>query len=243
MIQCFVVDDEQHAIDVIVSHIGEVPFLQVAGTSTNPVEAIQQINDSQVDLIFLDVQMPKLSGLDVIRSIKRPVQVILVTAYAEFAAEGFDLEVLDYLMKPVSFPRFLKAVQRAANIISSKAVYGQVQQDYIVENDYIFVKMEVKGKMLRINLAEIDYIEGMKNYIAIHHNGIKTMALLNMKDIEERLPEKHFVRVHKSFIVPLKRIVMIEGNTIKLSQVKTDIPVGETYKPVFFELMKKKIID
>lgn len=243
MIQCFIVDDEQHAIDVIANHIKEVHFLQLAGTSTNPVEAIRQINESNVDLVFLDVQMPKLSGLDLIKAIQRPVQFVLVTAYSEFAAAGFDLEVLDYLMKPVPFPRFLKAAHRAFNVISSKVAYTPVSEDDDIEGDYIFVKIEVRGKMLKINLADIDYVEGMKNYIAIYHNGIKTMALLSMKDIEERLPKKHFVRVHKSFIVAVKRIAMIEGNTIKLSQVKAEVPIGETYKSVFFEFMKKKIMD
>ncbi|HEY8920648.1 two component transcriptional regulator, LytTR family [Chitinophaga rupis] len=243
MIQCFIVDDEQHAIDVIANHIKEVHFLELVGTSTNPVSAIQQINEGKMDLVFLDVQMPKLSGLDLIKAITRPVQFILCTAYSEFAAAGFDLEVLDYLMKPVPFPRFLKAAHRAFDAVSSKVAYSAPQEDDDIEGDYIFVKIEVKGKMLKINLADIDYIEGMKNYIAIYHNGTKTMALLSMKDIEERLPKKHFMRVHKSFIVAVKRIAMIEGNTIRLNQVKAEVPIGETYKSVFFELMKKKIMD
>jgi DNA-binding LytR/AlgR family response regulator len=243
MIQCFIVDDEQHAIDVIANHIREVPFLELAGATTNPLEAIQRINEGKIDLVFLDVQMPKLSGLDLIRAILQPVQVILVTAYSEFAAEGFNLEVLDYLMKPVPLPRFLKATQRAFNIISSKDAYTHIQDNDDIEGDYIFVKVEVKGKMLKINLMDIDYIEGMKNYIAIHHNGTKTMALLSMKDIEERLPKKHFVRVHKSFIVAVTRIAMIEGNIIRLNQAKAEIPIGDTYKAIFFELMKKKIMD
>ena len=243
MIQCFIVDDEQHAIDVIANHIKEVHFLQLAGATTNPIEAVQLINEGKIDLVFLDVQMPKLSGLDLIKAITRPVQFVLVTAYSEFAAAGFDLDVMDYLMKPVSFPRFLKAAHRAFNTISSREAYTHVQEDDSLEGYYIFVKVEVKGKMLKINLMDIDYVEGMKNYIAIHHNGAKTMALLSMKDIEERLPKKHFIRVHKSFIVAVKQISMIEGNTIKLGQLKIEVPIGETYKPAFFELMKKKIME
>ncbi|KAA2240185.1 response regulator transcription factor [Chitinophaga agrisoli] len=243
MIQCFIVDDEQHAIDVIANHIKEVQFLQLAGATTNPIEAIQRINEGKIDLVFLDVQMPKLSGLELITAIQRPVQFVLVTAYSEFATAGFDLDVLDYLLKPVPFPRFLKAAHRAFNNFSSREAYTHVQEEDNMQGDYIFVKVEVKGKMLKINLTDIDYVEGMKNYIAIHHNGIKTMALLSMKDIEERLPRKHFIRVHKSFIVAVKQISMIEGNTIKLGALKTEIPIGDTYKPVFFELMKKKIME
>jgi two-component system, LytTR family, response regulator len=242
MINCFIVDDEQHAIDVLSHHMSEVHFFHLAGSSTNPVEAVSFINENKVDLVFVDVQMPKISGLELIKSIQKPVRFILVTAYTEFAVEGFELEVLDYLMKPVPFARFLKAAQKAFNTISPKDLYVHIDEDDI-EGDYLFVKTETKGKMLKINLMDIEYVEGMKNYIAIYHNGMKTPALLNMKDLEERLPRKYFCRVHKSFIASIPRIAMIEGNIIRLKGGKVEIPVGETYKVSFLEQVKNKIMD
>lgn len=242
MINCFIVDDEQHAIEVLSHHMSEIHFFNLVGSTTNSIEALRQINENNIDLVFVDVQMPKISGLELIRSVRKPVRFILVTAYAEFAVEGFELEVLDYLMKPVSFPRFFKAAQKAFNILSPKDLYMPIN-DEDIEDDYLFVKTETKGKMLKVNLMDIEYVEGMKNYVAIYHNGLKTPALLNMKDLEERLPRKYFSRVHKSFIVSLPRISMIEGNIIRLKGSKAEIPVGDTYKIGFIEQLRNKIID
>jgi len=239
MINCLIVDDEQHAIDILVHHVKQIPFLHLAGTYTNPMEALELVNRQKIDLIFLDIQMPEISGLDFVRAINGKSKVILTTAYSEFAIEGFELEVVDYLLKPIPFSRFLKAVQRALNTITSSIEIGNEDS---IEDDYIFVKTEFKGKMLKINLKDIDYIEGMKNYVAIHHAGQKTMALLNMKDLEERLSKKHFTRVHKSFIVAINKITAVEGNQIILKNVKSDILLGETYRSSFFELMKNKLV-
>src|SRR5580692_764742 len=184
MIKCLIVDDEQHAIDILLHYVKQTPFLHLVKATTNPVEALELINAQKIDLIFLDIQMPEISGLDFVRAISGKARVILITAYSEFATDGFDLEVVDYLLKPVSLPRFLKAVQRALNIFTLSA---PVQREDAVEDDYIFVKTEFKGRMLKVNLSEIHYIEGMKNYVAIHHNDQKTIALLNMKDLEDRL--------------------------------------------------------
>ncbi|MFB6454990.1 LytR/AlgR family response regulator transcription factor [Chitinophaga sp. Hz27] len=239
MINCLIVDDEQHAIDILVHYVKQTAFLNLLHATTTPLEALQIINTQKVDLVFLDIQMPEISGIDFIKTIRTNTKVILTTAYSEFAAESFDLEVIDYLLKPVPFPRFLKASQRALNLISSGI---SQMNDELVDDDYIFVKTELKGKMLKVNLKDIDYIEGMKNYVAIHHNGQKTMALLNMKDLEERLPRKHYMRVHKSFIISIAKITAVEGNQILLKNVKADILLGETYKPGFLEMMKEKIM-
>jgi len=234
------VDDEQHAIDVLIHYIGQTPFLQLVKATTNPIEALEMVNTQKIDLVFLDIQMPELSGLDVARTIQGKAKVILTTAYSEFAAEGFDLEVVDYLLKPIPLPRFFKAVQRVLNTVTS-SVTAMPNEDNI-EDDYIFVKTELKGKMLKINLRDIDYIEGMKNYVAIYHAGQKTMALLNMKDLEERLPKKYFLRVHKSYIVSVNKIVAIEGNLVVLKNVKAEILLGETYRNSFYDLMKHKLM-
>ncbi|SFO73371.1 two component transcriptional regulator, LytTR family [Chitinophaga sp. YR627] len=242
MINCLVVDDEQHAIDVLTHHISQIPFLQLVKSTTNAIEALQIVNMQKIDLVFLDIQMPEMSGLDFAKTIQGKSKVILTTAYSEFAAEGFDLEVVDYLLKPIPMPRFLKAVQRVLNMVTSSVAATPVEDASSIENDYIFLKTEFKGKMLKVNLRDIDYIEGMKNYVAIHHAGQKTMALLNMKDLESRLPKKHFYRVHKSFIVSLSKIIAIEGSMVVLKDVKAEILLGDTYKAGFYDIMKDKLM-
>jgi two-component system, LytTR family, response regulator len=253
MITCIIVDDEQPAIDVIEHYVKQIPSLQLLASFTNPLQALQLLNEKPVDLLFLDIQMPEISGIDLIRAIKGRSKVILTTAYSEFVSEGFELEVADYLLKPVSFPRFLAAVQRVqqahAASVSSRAP-GALPQAKSIEttgeddsaNDYFFVKTELKGKILKINLKEIDYIEGMKNYVAIHHDGTRTMALLNMKDLEDRLPARYFMRIHRSYIIALEKIIAIDGNTVFLRKTKEGILLGETYKPAFLERMKGKIM-
>jgi two-component system LytT family response regulator len=190
----------------------------------------------KIDLVFLDVQMPELSGIDFIKAINGKSKVILTTAYSEFALEGYELDVVDYLLKPIRLPRFLQAVQKAMS-------YSENTAPHIAEeDDYIFVKTESKGKYLKINLADIDYVEGMKNYVAIHCGSKKTLVLTSMKELEERLPKQQFMRVHKSFIIAINRITGIEGNQLLLKGVNSEIQIGDSYKPELMELVKNKMI-
>ena len=235
MITCIVVDDEQHAIDILMHYIKQTPLLSLVGNSTNPIEALQIIATQKVDLVFLDIHMPELSGIDFIKALNGKAKVILTTAYSEFALDGYELDVVDYLLKPIRLPRFLSAVQKAAKSLKEEGV-----QD--VEDDYIFVKTESKGKLLKINLTDIDYIEGMKNYVAIHSGGSKIMVYTAMKEIEDRLPSKQFMRVHKSFIVRVDRITGIEGNRVLLKNVHADIMIGENYKSELMEKVKGKLL-
>ena len=241
MTTCIIVDDEQHAIDVLAHYVGQVPSLQLLATFTNPLEALAFLNTTPVDLLFLDIQMPEISGLDLARTIHSHTRVILTTAYSEFVSEGFELEVTDYLLKPVPFPRFLKAVQRIQPAGQREQPAGQ-QMPADNADDYFFVKTEAKGKMIKISFRDIDYIEGMKNYVAIHHGAGKTLALLNMKDLEDRLPARYFARIHRSYIIAVEKIVAIEGNTVVLHEVKEGILLGETYRAAFLEKMKGKIM-
>jgi two-component system LytT family response regulator len=236
MINCIIVDDEQHAIDILVHYVGQTPFIHLVGTTTNPIEGLQMVNQQRVDLVFLDVQMPELSGIDFIKAINGKCKVILTTAYSEFALEGYELDVVDYLLKPVRRPRFLQAVQKAVNLLEN--THAQHDDD----DDFIFVKTESKGKLLKINLADIDYIEGMKNYVAIYRAGQKTLVYTSLKDLEERLPSKQFMRVHKSFIIPVNKITGIEGNLVRLKDVSSEILIGENYKPELMEMVKHKMI-
>lgn len=238
---CIIIDDERHAIDVLEHYVGQIPDLQLLASFTNPLEALQFLNKTPADLLFLDIQMPEISGIDLIRTIPNRTKIILTTAYSEFVTEGFELEVADYLLKPVPFPRFLKAVQRVQQAIATNNAKEPADTGELAD-DYFFVKTEMKGKILKINFREIDYIEGEKNYVAIFHAGIKTMALLNMKDLEERLPARYFMRIHRSYIIPLEKIVAIEGNTVSIRAVKEKILLGDTYRAAFLERMKGKIM-
>lgn len=240
MINCIIVDDEQHAIDILVHYVNQIPHLHLSGTSANPIEALQTVASQKIDLVFLDIQMPELSGMDFIKAINGKAKIILTTAYSEFALESYDLDVVDYLLKPIRLPRFLQAVQKAVKEIEEASDEKSTITD--TEDDYVFVKTESKGKLLKINLDEIDYIEGMKNYVAIYCGGKKTLVYTSMKDLEERLPKKQFIRVHKSFIIPIPKITGIEGNLLRLKNVTAEILIGENYKSDLMDIIRNKMI-
>ena len=237
MINCIIVDDEQHAIDILIHYINQTPFLSLVAHTTHPIEALEMVGSQNIDLVFLDIQMPELSGLDFIKAIHGRASVILTTAYSEFAIESYELDVVDYLLKPIRFPRFLQAVQKVVKV--NEEPDRKVDDE---DSDYIFVKTESKGKLLKINLEDIDYIEGMKNYVAIHRDGQKTMVYTSMKELEEHLPKKEFIRIHKSFIIPISRITGIEGNLLRLKNVTAEILIGESYKPELMEIIRGKMI-
>ena len=237
MINCIIVDDEQHAIDILKHYVQQTPLLHLVATATNPLEALQIIATQKIDLVFLDIQMPELSGIDFAQALDGKTKVILTTAYSEFALESYELDVVDYLLKPIRLPRFLTAVQKAA-----KATNDAFPEPAPVEDDYIFVKTESKGKLLKINLADIDYIEAMKNYVAIYCNGKKILVYTSMKELEDRLPKKQFIRVHKSFIIPIDRITGIEGNRVLLKDTTAEIITGDNYKAELMKIIKGKTI-
>ncbi|MBA2330567.1 MAG: response regulator transcription factor [Flavisolibacter sp.] len=237
MINCFIIDDEQHAIDILVHYVKQTPQLNLIGTATNPLEALQVVTTQKIDLVFLDVQMPELTGIDFIKAIHGKVKIILTTAYSEFALESYELDVVDYLLKPIRFPRFLAAVQKAVKDINDIPSPVSDKAD-----DFIFVKTEAKGKLLKINLADIDYLEGMKNYVAIYRSGQKTLVYTSMKELEERLHNNKFLRVHKSFIIPVNKITGIEGNIVRLKNVQAEILIGESYKAGLMEIIRDKMI-
>lgn len=236
MIHCIIVDDEQHAIDILVHYVHQTPHLKLEGCFTNPMEALKVVGEQKIELVFLDIQMPELSGIDFIKAIQGKCKIILTTAYSEFALEGYELYVVDYLLKPIRLPRFLAAVQKVVEQIPAAT------QQEAAEEEYIFVKTESKGKLLKINLADIDFIESLKNYMAIHCGGYKTLVFTSMKELEERLPKKRFIRVHKSYIISIPKITGIEGNLVRLKNVTTDIQIGESYKTELMELIRANMI-
>lgn len=235
MINCLIVDDEQHAIDIILHYIAQTPGLKVVGSTTNPIEALQIVATQHVDLVFLDIHMPQVSGIDFIKAVNGKCKIILTTAYSEFALEGYELDVVDYLLKPIRLPRFLAAVQ--------KVIKQQKEEPTIAEDDdYIFVKTGLKGKLIKITLTDVDYIEGMKNYVAFHCGSNKIIVYAGLKEIEERLPSKQFLRVHKSFIIRVDRIVGLEGNQVFLKNIPAGLMIGENYKSELMEKVRGKLL-
>jgi two-component system, LytTR family, response regulator len=237
MINCLVVDDEQPAIKILTSYIDKVPYLQLVASTTDPIQGLKIVADNDIDLIFLDIQMPNITGLEFVDALNGKCKVIFTTAYSEYALDGFDLNVIDYLLKPVSFTRFLKATQKANEIFNSRTESNNAA------NNFLVVKGDAKGKLNKIEIDDIDYIEGMRNYVAIVCGDKKIMSLMNMKDLEDNLPAQKFIRVHKSFIIPIANILSVDGNSIVLKRNKNaNIVIGGGYKPAFLDLMKAKMV-
>jgi DNA-binding LytR/AlgR family response regulator len=239
VIRCFILDDEQHAIDALKTCIEQTPFLTLAGTATNGFEVLNLLDQNVFDLLFLDIQMPEISGIEMLNLVKTPI--ILTTAYTEYAVEGFNHDVVDYLLKPFTYARFLKAAQKASILFKAKNnAPPEPKTAAVTDKDYMFIKGEHKGKQLKINFHDIDYIESVRNYALFHCGASKHVVVMNLKEVELKLPSSTFVRIHKSFIIPLKRIVAIEGNTVLLStglQTVVRLTIGDTYKAQFMELI------
>lgn len=236
MIKCVIIDDEQPAINVIQNYIKRIDNLELVGTATNPIAGIELVRKHKAEVVFLDIQMDEMTGIEVMNVLDSSVQVIFCTAFSEFAVESYELNAVDYLVKPIAFNRFAKAVKRI------KVNGNASSADEFITDDYVFVKAEQKGKMVRINIDEIDYVEGQNNYIAIHCGNSKTMIYGTMKDVESFLSPNRFIRVHKSFIVAASKIIQVENNNIQLKNQRTKIPLSKTYKDAFYEKVKNKML-
>ena len=202
------------------------------------MEALSILHKQTVDLIFLDIQMPNLSGLEFMKIIKGKSKVVFTTAYAEFAVNGFEQEALDYLLKPIPFERFLRAAQRALDVAAFTTPEWMPMEK---TDDYIFVKTESKGKMLKVNFKNIMYVEGLKNYVSIYTVNDRIITYMSIKELEGTLPS-NFMRVHKSYIVSLDKIKAVDGNQILLYDIKAYVPLGETYRTAFYNALQQKIV-
>lgn len=236
MLSCIVIDDEEHAIRLLKGHIEKTSFLKLLFTTNSSVEGLDFINQNDVDLIFMDIHMPHLTGLELVRLIPTKNKIIFTTAFSDYALNAFEEGVLDYLLKPISYERFLKSVQ--------KVMHLQQQKKEQTANE-IYVKGDAKGKMIKINLDNILYIEGLKNYMAFHTNNAHNpiIALLTFKELEDFLPPS-FIRIHKSFIVSLPKIMGIDGNEviIKTEKKEVKIPLGGTYRDNFISIISQRSI-
>jgi len=233
MLKCIAIDDEPLALELLEDNISKVPYLQLAASCNNPLQAMQFLQNEQVDLIFLDIQMPGLTGLQFIQSIQQKPMFILITAYEKYALEGFNLDVVDYLVKPVALERFIKACNKAwelHQLKTKKYSAGEQPSYFFINADYSLVK---------VVFNDIMWIEGFKDYLKIHlkSSSKPLVARLTMKAIEEQLPSSMFVRVQKSFIVSKEYITAIRKNSLFINDV--EIPVGDNYKDVITTLTGK----
>ena len=228
-----VIDDEPLAIELLKDHISKVSFLELISTFNNPMEALVSINTNPVDLVFLDIQMPQLNGIQFMQLLQNRAQVIISSAYQEYAIEGFEHNVIDYLLKPVSFERFYRAVEKAYNLKNPSQKINKSQEMHPATGGYIFIKVETK--MVRVELDDILFIEGLKNYVSIYTKTQRIITLQVMKQLEEALPPNRFVRVHKSYIVALDKITSIERQEISIKD--RIIPIGATYAEHFTKML------
>ena len=202
-INCLIIDDEPLACKGLAEYVQDVDFLHLAGTYEDALKAASIIQENKIDLIFLDIQMPRISGLDFLKTLQHPPLVILTTAYPQYALEGYELNVLDYLVKPISFPRFLKAVMKAKEQLELKH-YEQTPAHADVAEDYIFIKAD--NRLVKIFFKNTLYAEALQNYVCIHTTDKKYITYLTFKSIEENLPHELFLKVHKSYIVQLSKV-------------------------------------
>ena len=236
IINCIAVDDEPLALDKIREYIKRIGYLNLLESFDNAIDAINYMKENQVDLIFLDIQMEELTGIQMLESLKEKPKVILTTAYDEYAMKGYELDVSDYLLKPISFQRFLKACEKVYdNIFPVKTPDISIPSPGSNEDKkgYFFVK---NGNITqKINFDDILFVEGMKDYLRIWTTKERVMTLLSFKKLEEALPSKGFKRIHKSYLIAIEKIDAIERNHVKIG--KESLPIGESYRREFFEVI------
>lgn len=234
MIKCIAIDDEPHALRQMSEYIEAIPYLSLEGAFESGLDACSFLQDNVIDLIFVDINMPDINGIDFVKSLMQKCKVVFTTAYSEFAYEGFQLDVADYLLKPINFADFLKSVNKVnERYFQQNSAVPEVQQN----RDYLFIKSEYR--IIRINFKDIKYIESKREYVKIYLEGRESITtLMSIKKLEENLPENVFMRVHRSFIVNLEKITVVERNRIVFDN-RVYIPISENYGEKFQKYMEK----
>lgn len=235
--RCVVIDDEPFALDLIKDYIQRTPFLELTQFFSNPFKALDYLNREKVDILFLDINMPELSGIQLIRALQSPPMVVFTTAYPEFAAESYEYNAVDYLVKPVKYERFLKAVSKASGLIGSAKQHHQSESTNVQDqsSEALFVKSG--NQLVKILPGEILYVEAAGNYMCFHTRERKLMSLLTMKDVLGMLSSDEFVRIHKSYIIALKHLHAIERHDVVVNGKQ--IPIGITYREQFLSRVNR----
>lgn len=226
-LKCIIVDDEPPATRILENYIGKVNFLEKAAVFNDSLKALEFLSTQAVDVVFLDIQMPQLTGLQISRIISRDIKVIFTTAYPDFALEGFELNAVDYLLKPISFERFYQAVSKLNS--ERKIEVSSISNS----SDFIFVKTDGKNKFQKLFLEEILYVESLQNYVCIHTLKHQIITHSSLKNVIESLPEKHFIQIHKSYVIAVKQIESTDSFSVFINA--KELPIGATFKDAFFE--------
>ncbi len=231
MINCLVVDDEPIAREGMMEYVRQVDYLNAVAQCKSAVEAAGMLRKSNIDLIFMDIQMPKLSGIEFVKALADPPLIIFTTAYSEYALEGFELDVVDYLLKPISFARFLKAAEKAQSYLHAR------DKDVSISTDFFFIKCN--GKIEKIIMADVIYIEAMANYVIIHTRHKKYITYLTFTGIAGQLPAQLFVRIHKSYLVAISAIQTIDGNEVITGSIR--LPLSKNYRNEVMSRIEPKL--
>lgn len=232
-LKCLIVDDETPAIRLLESYVAKVSFLELVGTTSNPIDAIGIIETKELDLIFLDIQMPTITGIQLSKIVKDKVSIIFTTAYPKFAIESYELNAVDYLLKPFEFERFYSAILK---VKAKNNVKPQTNTD-----DFIFIKTDGKNNFEKVFINDILYIESLKNHVCIHTQNSQVITYNTLKNFETQLPKNLFVKIHKSYVVSIKSIIKTNTISVQISN-GNDLPIGETYKKTFFEIINKLML-
>ncbi|MBO4481764.1 MAG: response regulator transcription factor [Bacteroidales bacterium] len=233
-----IADDEKPARVLLTEYVNKLPQLKLVGCCTNAMEAMTAINNQQVDILLTDIQMPDMSGVDLVKTLPQGMAVIFTTAYSDYAIQGYDLGVVDYLLKPIAFPRFSQAINKAIQLLSMKEKADLATSETAmaeVQRDHLMVKAD--RRLYKINFDEILYIESQREYVTFHTATRKIMALYSLKTLEEELPAADFIRIHKSYIISKKHIDFLDGNNVSVAG--TMLPVGEKYKEAMQQWFEK----
>ncbi|MEA5261001.1 LytTR family DNA-binding domain-containing protein [Arcicella aquatica] len=241
---CIIVEDEPLARSLMETYVRKVPYLQLVQSFSDPLKALDFLRENTVDILFSDIQMPEITGITLLKILQKKPLIILTTAYSEYAIEGYELDVLDYLLKPITFERFLKSVEKASlrlnTAVQAPTVKEKVVKEVIINQQeatqaFIFVKDGTK--LVKIRLAEIMYIEGLKDYVTIYTTQQKVVALQTLKALEAQLPETQFVRIHNSYIVALEWIESVHREKVQIGKVF--LPISDTYRKAFKEFIER----
>lgn len=237
MARVLIVDDEPLALDVIETYVEKLPSLELVARCENAVQAFDVLSREEVDIMFLDIQMPQLTGIDFLKSLSNPPLVIFTTAYPNYAIEGYELNVIDYLLKPISFERFMKSVNKALSQLElqNETVSHPTAAESNEDANFIFVKAD--KKLVKINYADIIYIEGLKDYVIIKMAASRVITLQTMKSLEDKLPASTFKRIHRSYIVNLDKIDAVVGNMVEVD--KKHLPIGKNYREELLDIVNK----
>lgn len=235
-ISCIIVDDEPLARSLMTDYVRRVPYLELVDVCANPLTAIEVLKEKKADLLFLDIQMPEITGISLLKILQKKPFVILTTAYSEYALESYDLDVVDYLLKPITFERFLRAVEKVAQRMNTSTATDPAPAERPeVTPEFVFVKDGTK--LVKLRLDSIQYIEGLKDYVTIHTPIQKVTTLQRLKALEETLPHDKFIRIHNSYIVALAAIDVVHKNEVQIGT--TMLPISDSYKKTFRDFLEK----